>query len=208
MSSPVSPSVPPSPPMPDEFGRGHRIRGAIRRRLGLQIARFRHKGVEFGPRCDVRSGSTFLVARGGSASFGPGCVLDRGFTLESRGQLIVGPETVFGHHCTVAADSEVVMGSHCLVGELVSIRDHDHAFGDLGAPIVDQGRTSAPVRIGDNVWIGAKVTITKGVTIGSGSVVGANAVVTQDIPPHSIAVGVPARVVGQREGSTERLTEP
>jgi len=48
------------------------------------------------------------------------------------------------------------------------------------------------------VWIGTKVTVTSGVTIGEGSVIGANAVVTRDIPPFSVAVGVPARVVKDR----------
>ena len=56
----------------------------------------------------------------------------------------------------------MVIGAHCLFGELVSIRDHDHAFDGSGRAILDQGRVTAPVRIGDDVWIGAKATITRG----------------------------------------------
>ena len=54
------------------------------------------------------------------------------------------------------------------------------------------------VVIGDNVFIGVNVVIAKPVTIGEGAVIGANSVVTRDIPPRAIAVGAPARVVGER----------
>jgi acetyltransferase-like isoleucine patch superfamily enzyme len=146
----------------------------------------------------VRSGARFLVARGSSATFGAECVLDHGFVVESRGRLEVGSRSVFGHHCTLAVDELVSIGRDCLVAELVSIRDHDHAFSSPGIAILDQGRATAPVRIGNNVWIGAKATITKGVTIGSNTVIGAHAVVTGDLPEDCVAVGIPARVIRYR----------
>ena len=52
-----------------------------------------------------------------------------------------------------------------------------------------------PVAIGDNCWIGGSVTICGGVTIGEGCVIGAGSVVTRDIPPNSLAAGVPCRVL-------------
>ena len=54
------------------------------------------------------------------------------------------------------------------------------------------------VQIGDNVFIGVNTVIAKPVTIGEGAVIGANSVVTKDVPPNAIAVGSPARVVGER----------
>lgn len=57
------------------------------------------------------------------------------------------------------------------------------------------GRTHSPVIIGNNCWICANVTILQGVSIGECCVVGAGAVVTEDIPPYSLAVGIPAKVV-------------
>jgi acetyltransferase-like isoleucine patch superfamily enzyme len=78
------------------------------------------------------------------------------------------------------------------------VTDADHRLDDPDRPITWQGfRTRGPTRIGDNVWCGANVVITSGVTIGARSVIGANSVVTTDIPPFSIAVGAPARVVKQ-----------
>ena len=52
-----------------------------------------------------------------------------------------------------------------------------------------------PIRIGDNCWLAANVVVCGGVTIGEGSVIGAGSVVTRDIPPHSLAVGNPCRVI-------------
>ena len=55
--------------------------------------------------------------------------------------------------------------------------------------------TSAPITLGRDVWIGANATVCGGVTIGEGCVIGAGSVVTKDIPPHSLAVGNPCRVL-------------
>jgi len=65
-------------------------------------------------------------------------------------------------------------------------------------PIRQQGADERPIVIGDDVWIAASAIVLGGVTVGDGAVVGAGAVVTKDIPPYSIALGVPAQVVGQR----------
>ena len=66
----------------------------------------------------------------------------------------------------------------------------------------------APVTIGDHCWIGGSVTICGGVTIGEGSVIGAGSVVTRDIPPNSVAAGVPCRVLRSitEEDRMEELT--
>lgn len=55
--------------------------------------------------------------------------------------------------------------------------------------------SKGPVVIGNNVWIGDKVTILPGITISDGAVIGANAVVNKDIPPYSLAVGNPIKIV-------------
>jgi acetyltransferase-like isoleucine patch superfamily enzyme len=191
-----------------DFGVAHRARGFVRRRAGLVLTRLRHPRVRFGSRCDVRRGARFLVGRGASVSFGRSCILDHGLTVECRGRLEVGEGTVFGHHCTVASDAKISIGRDCLIAEMVSIRDHDHAFSASDVPITEQGRATAPIRIGDNVWIGGKVTVTKGVTIGSNTVVGAHAVVTSDLPPDCVAVGIPARVLRHRAPESESPSSP
>ena len=59
----------------------------------------------------------------------------------------------------------------------------------------DQGITAVGIRIENGCWIGAGAIILDGVTVGEGSCIGAGAVVTRSVPPHSLAVGAPARVI-------------
>ena len=58
-----------------------------------------------------------------------------------------------------------------------------------------QNQKSAPIMIGDHVWIGFGATILGGVTIGDGAIVAAGAVVTKDVPPKALVGGVPAKVL-------------
>lgn len=92
----------------------------------------------------------------------------------------------------------VEIGRNVLIGARVLITDHDHEFLDRSTPPVKSPvLICRPVKIEDEVWIGEGVVVLKGTTIGRRSVVGANSVVTHDIPPYSIAAGVPARVIGR-----------
>lgn len=179
-----------------------RISLGVWRRVRRAWLKLRFPRVHWGRGCDARAGLRLNLGRRARVSIGPGCVLDRDMTLEClSGELRIGARTIFGHHCTLAARDSLVIGADCLIAEMVSIRDHDHRFDDYEIPMREQGASSAPVRIGDNVWLAARVVVTKGVTIGDGAIVGAGAVVTRDIPPGAIAVGVPARVVKMRPGA-------
>jgi acetyltransferase-like isoleucine patch superfamily enzyme len=86
-----------------------------------------------------------------------------------------------------------------MIAEYVSIRDNGHGFSGLDRPMRHQGYETAPIRIGDDVWIGRGAVILKGVSIGDGAIVAANAVVTKDIPPFEIWAGIPARFLRRRE---------
>ena len=74
----------------------------------------------------------------------------------------------------------------------------NYIFSDKNRPICEQGLDKRPVTIEDDVWIAGGVHIMAGVTIGKGSVIGAGSVVTKDIPPYSVAVGAPTKVIKNR----------
>jgi maltose O-acetyltransferase len=106
-------------------------------------------------------------------------------------EITVGDGTYINYGVSVSAHQKVSIGANCLVGTYVVIMDSDyHDPLDHTRP-----GESAPIVIEDNVWLGMRSTVLKGVRIGQGSVIGAGAVVTSDIPPRSVAFGVPARVV-------------
>ena len=173
-----------------------RLGPALAHRLRLAWMKLRFPRATFGSGCDIRPGFHLVLGPRGRLAVGPQCVLDRDMTIECRGSLEIGARTIFGHHCTLAAVDSLRIGEDCLIAEMVAIRDHDHRFdGPLSVPVREQGTVSAPVVIGNNVWLAGKVTVLKGVTIGDNAVIGANAVVTKDIPANAVAVGIPARVI-------------
>jgi acetyltransferase-like isoleucine patch superfamily enzyme len=117
-------------------------------------------------------------------------------TAPGSARIRIGEGTFLNLGVMVAAAELVEIGKHCMFANGCFITDADHRFDDPGRPVTWQGFTSqGPTRVGDNVWCGAHVVITSGVTIGERCVIGANSVVTTDIPPFSVAAGVPARVL-------------
>jgi acetyltransferase-like isoleucine patch superfamily enzyme len=106
---------------------------------------------------------------------------------------------VFGRNNVINGYLDIDLGATSIVADWVYIGDFDHVFADLSVPIKDQGIAKSPVRIGPDVWLGTKVSVLRGAVIGRGCVVAANAVISRDLPDYSIAAGVPARVIGNRQ---------
>lgn len=110
--------------------------------------------------------------------------------------LRIGDGVAIRTNATISAAASVVIEDDVVFGGSVTIVDSDHTYAD-GRPSVLGNRVDAsPIRIGRGTWIGDHATVLKGSTIGEFCMIGANSVVKGDIPPRSIAVGAPARVVG------------
>lgn len=109
-----------------------------------------------------------------------------------------------GKSCTVNSFAVLYGQGGLEIGDGVRIAAHavivpmDHVFENPDVPIWTQGESKKGIKIENDVWIGVGVKVLDGVIIGKGSVIGAGAVVTKDIPPFSVAVGVPARVIRKR----------
>jgi acetyltransferase-like isoleucine patch superfamily enzyme len=126
--------------------------------------------------------------------------LERGVDLSTceNGYIEIGSDTSLGPYTCVAGPGRVKIGKFCLISSHCGIYANNHIFTDLTKPIAFQGVTTENIVIEDDCWLGTGVKVLDGVKIGRGSVIGAGAVVTKDIPPYSIAVGVPAKVIGSR----------
>lgn len=112
---------------------------------------------------------------------------------ESDGVLEIGDRCLVNFGTSIVAVSRVSIGDRTLIGPHCMIMDT--AFHEVDPERRLEPPDPQPVTIGANVWLGARVIVLPGVTIGDDSVVGIGSVVTDDIPPRSVAVGVPARVV-------------
>jgi acetyltransferase-like isoleucine patch superfamily enzyme len=121
----------------------------------------------------------------------------------------IGDHSYIGCNAVLGAGGGGIrIGKNVLIGQSVNMHSESHNFGDGTTPIREQGISFKGITIEDDVWIGSKATILDGVVIGVGAIVGAGAVVTSSIPQYSIAVGVPAKVVGTRDKTNENSRLP
>jgi len=118
------------------------------------------------------------------------------------GSILIGRDAFLGPHTVIYGHGGVEIGDACLIAMHCRIVSSNHAIPPMGTDIRDCPDELRPTRIGRDVWLGAGVTVLGGVIIGDGCIVGAGAVVAKDLPPGSIALGVPARVVGHRPGTS------
>lgn len=109
------------------------------------------------------------------------------------GDVTIGDHTRIGIHCTVIGP--VSIGNNVNLAQGITVTALNHNFEDTTRRIDEQGISTKPVVIGDDVWIGANAVILPGVTIGRHVVVAAGAVVTKDVPDNCIVGGVPAKVI-------------
>ncbi len=112
-----------------------------------------------------------------------------------QGRLEIGTSAFINYGCSIAATQLIRIGPRCNIGTYVIMMDND--FHRIEPERREEMPPSAPIILEENVWLGARVIVLRGVTIGAGSVVAAGSVVTRDIPPRSLAAGLPARVIRQ-----------
>ena len=130
----------------------------------------------------------------------PSFYCDYGFNIHTSGL------TVINHNCTFLDTSPIYIGKNVFIAPnvVISCAGHSKDATQRAEGIM----TSAPIRIGDDVWIGANATITAGITIENGSIIGAGSVVTKDIPANVIATGVPCKVLREvKESDRENIIE-
>lgn len=158
-------------------------------RMGLATFKFRYIRRCAGRGCVFGTGNRIINAA--NVTIGQGCLFQDSIYVRAgpSGRVTIKDHVAINSFCQLYGHGGITLGDETQLGPstIITTTHHDYA-GDLE-------ESFRPVELGRRVWVGANVTILSGVTIGDGAVVGAGAVVTRDIPPHTIAVGVPARVV-------------
>lgn len=127
-------------------------------------------------------------------------VLESVLMNANQGHIHVGSHSWVGPFTLIYGNGGVDIGNHVLIAAHSMINTISHHASRSDIPMAEQGIYSDPVVIEDDVWLGLNVTVLQGVTIGRGSIIGAGSLVNKDIPPGSIAVGTPAKVIRQRDG--------
>jgi len=151
------------------------------------------------------------IALGSNFSCGRGLRMDAlGDSSTTHPLIQIGSDVSLNDYVHIAAIESVLIGNRVLIASKVFITDHDHGGYGRGSihsdPRVAPAKRplcAAPVVIGDDAWLGEFVSVLPGVQIGNGAIIGTMSTVTRDIPPYSIAVGSPARVIKQFNFATE-----
>src|SRR2546423_14178445 len=152
----------------------------------------------------MRSKKPGAVVIGNHVSCYAGC----SFAIGENGRSTIGDFTLL-NGALIMAEEKIEIGSFCLVSWNVGIADSDFHPLEPAQRLIDAQALApyyenrpprpklktAPVKIGDNVWIGMNAVILKGVTIGENSVVAAGSVVTKSVEPNTVVAGDPAVVV-------------
>ncbi len=158
-------------------------KGKLSRAVGFARAAVLFRGIDAGPRLcalgPVRVENQGRMIIGARVTF-LGGMIPSTLKTQAGAVLKIGGSTSFNYGSSYEAYQELSIGQRCLFASMVRICDRD-------------GARTAPITIGDDVWVAHGAIIQPGVTVGNGSVVAAGSVVTRDVPPHSLAIGNPAR---------------
>jgi len=153
----------------------------------------------YGKNCRIHEYARISTDFGGKIKLGESVEIHKGVFISSYGGSIS-----IGNYCSINPNSILYGHGNIKIGNYVRIAANtiiipaNHIFSNKEQNIMDQGETRKGIIIDDNVWVGANVIILDGVIIGEGSVIGAGSIVTKSIPPFSVAVGSPAKILKQR----------
>lgn len=144
----------------------------------------------------------YLHACPGGIDIGPGTYLMHHAELHvynfrgiPHAGIRVGAGSLIGEFNVLRGQGGITIGDRVYFAPLVQVLAVNHVYADPTRPFVEQGITAEGIVIEDDVWVGAGAVVTDGVRIGRGAVVAAGAVVADDVPPHTVVGGVPARVL-------------
>lgn len=120
-------------------------------------------------------------------------------THTNNAKIEIGNDVIVGEYCHITSINKITIENGVLLGKKCLITDNNHGDVDLSSLMIPPSKrdivSKGEVVIGKNVWIGDNVVVLPGVKIGESCVIGASSVVTKSLPPFSVCVGSPAKVI-------------
>lgn len=129
------------------------------------------------------------ISKNGKFSIGKLVKIRSGSKLRVRksGEIKIGQNTSLNHGCIFTAHEKITIGQNVQFGPNVLIYDHDHDFREKDG-LKNLKYKTAPIIIGDNVWIGANVIILRGTSIGDNCVIGAGSVIKGNYSDNTLII--------------------
>lgn len=172
-------------------------------RIGVGVKIINPQYISLGDNVSISDGVT-LIARGEK-----GITIGNRVTLKDRvyldtenadvGYIKIADKVYIGTGTTLFGHVGLEIGEYCLLAQNITITPYSHIFEDPDTPIIKQGGHMEKVVIGRDSYLGMNVCVLYCADIGEGSVVGSGSVVVKPIPPYSVAVGNPAKVIRERK---------
>ena len=158
-----------------------------------------------GKTCTIEADSNLII--GADALVGPGSellVYRTHFSRQLDSKLVIGRHVRMTARCRITCAGTITIEDDALFAPDVFVTDHNHGMDpEVKGGYSPQELTIRNVKIGEGAWLGQRVCVLPGVTVGAHSIIGANSVVTRDVPPYTIAVGAPARVIKKWNADTK-----
>ncbi len=114
--------------------------------------------------------------------------------------LTIGDRVGIRPYCMISASESIVIEDDVIIGAFSSLIDSDHTFAEGRPNVMHNSVVTGPIRVGRGTWLAERVAVLRGASIGRCCIVGANSVVRGELPDYAIAVGSPAKVVGEVTG--------
>lgn len=157
------------------------------------------KTITIGDNVEINALSLSGIKFGSNVSIQRNTIIECTGVIRQLGEgLEIGNNVGIAQNCFIQVRGKVSIGNDVMFGPGVSIFSEDHGFSEISIPMIEQAEIRQGVTIESDVWIGSRAIILDNVTIGKGSIIAAGSVVKTSVPPYSIVVGMPGKVIRSR----------
>lgn len=170
-------------------------------RIGRGVTIINPERISLGDNVVISNDCTLIARSERGITLGSGARLMHRVYLDTEGAdgfIEIGERVYIGTACLLHGHKGLVIGADSLLAQNITITPYSHIFEDPDKPIIAQGGHTRMVTIGRDCYLGMSVTVLYSADIGDGAVIGSGAVVVKPVPPYSVAVGVPAKVIRSR----------